>query len=52
MHRVQPRIRIKNLFLAGQSIHLPGICGVAVNAFYTASAILGHDRLFDKVTHL
>lgn len=49
IHRISPRTRIKNLLFSGQSVHLPGICGVIINAFYTASILLGHDYLLKKV---
>ncbi len=48
--RPSPRTRIKNLFFSGQSIHLPGVCGVAINAFQTCGIILGESYLFEKVT--
>jgi phytoene dehydrogenase-like protein len=49
LHRPQTFNRIKNLVFSGQSIYIPGICGVAINAFYSAAIILGEDRLFNKV---
>jgi all-trans-retinol 13,14-reductase len=47
--RPQPRVRLKNLFFTGQSITMPGICGVCINAFDTVSAIRGDDALFAAV---
>ncbi len=50
IHRPQTFSRIKNLIFSGQSIYIPGICGVIINAFYSISNILGENSLFDKVT--
>lgn len=49
IHRPQSFNRIKNLVFTGQSIHLPGIVGVTINAFYSATLILGENGFFDKV---
>ncbi|BBM84297.1 phytoene desaturase family protein [Candidatus Uabimicrobium amorphum] len=49
IHRPPQRSRVKNLFFSGQSINMPGICGVVVNAFATAGLIIGEDYLFHKV---
>ncbi|NUM36307.1 MAG: NAD(P)/FAD-dependent oxidoreductase [Candidatus Brocadiae bacterium] len=50
IHRPQTFSRIKNLIFSGQSIYIPGICGVIINAFYSIANILGENYLFDKVT--
>ncbi len=49
LDRPQPRARLRNLFFTGQSITMPGICGVCINAFDTVSAIRGDDALFQAV---
>ncbi|WP_372368030.1 phytoene desaturase family protein [Candidatus Uabimicrobium sp. HlEnr_7] len=49
IHRPPQRSRVKNLFFSGQSMNMPGICGVVVNAFTTAGLILGEDYLFHKI---
>lgn len=46
---ITPRTKVKNLFLTGQNINLHGVMGVTVNSFVTASEILGHPYLIDKV---
>lgn len=47
--RPQTRARLRNLFFTGQSIMMPGICGVCINAFDTCSAIRGDNALFEAV---
>lgn len=47
--RPQTRSRIANLVFTGHSIHMPGICGVVINAFDTCNVIRGNDELFDAV---
>lgn len=46
---ITPRTKVKNLFLTGQNINLHGVMGVTVNSFVTASEILGHPYLINKV---
>jgi all-trans-retinol 13,14-reductase len=47
--RPQPRLRLENLFLTGHSIHMPGICGVFINAFHTCDLVRGDGVLFPAV---
>lgn len=46
---LRPRTRIGGLFLAGQSVLMPGVCGVTISAFHTCSIILGTEYLMRKV---
>lgn len=46
---ITPRTKVKNLFLTGQNINLHGVMGVTVNSFVTASEIVGHPYLIEKV---
>ncbi|MEE8409195.1 MAG: NAD(P)/FAD-dependent oxidoreductase [Myxococcota bacterium] len=48
-HGLQPRTRVGGLFLTGQSVLLPGVCGVTISAFHTCSEILGAGHLLDDV---
>jgi all-trans-retinol 13,14-reductase len=48
-HGLQPRTRVKGLYLTGQSVLLPGVCGVTISAFHTCSEILGREYLIGKV---
>jgi len=47
--RPQPRLRLENLFLTGHSIHMPGICGVFINAFSSCDRIRADGALFPAV---
>jgi all-trans-retinol 13,14-reductase len=40
-----PMTKIKGLFLAGQSILLPGILGTMVSAFVTCGCMVGIDLI-------
>lgn len=46
---LRPRTRVGGLYLAGQSVLMPGVCGVTISAFHTCSVILGSDYLMGKV---
>ncbi len=46
---LRPRTRVGGLFLAGQSVLMPGVCGVTISAFHTCSIILGSEYLMRKV---
>lgn len=46
---IAPRTKVKNLFLTGQNINLHGVMGVTVNSIVTASEILGHPYLIEKI---
>lgn len=41
--------KVKNLFLTGQNINLHGICGVPLTAVNTVEALVGHNRLVEKI---
>ena len=43
------RTRVAGLFLTGQSVLLPGVCGVTISAFHTCATILGDEYLMRKV---
>lgn len=46
---LRPRTRVAGLFLTGQSVLMPGVCGVTISAFHTCSLILGTDYLMSRV---
>ena len=46
---LRPRTRVGGLFLCGQSVLMPGVCGVTISAFHTCSIILGSEYLMRKV---
>src|SRR5690606_14581947 len=46
---LSPRTKIKNLFLAGQSISMHGILGVTIGAVLTCSELIGRKYLVDKI---
>lgn len=46
---VRPSLRVGGLFLTGQSVLMPGVCGVTISAFHTCSLILGSEYLLGKV---
>ena len=41
--------KVKNLLLTGQNINLHGICGVPLTAVNTAEALVGRNRLVEKI---
>ena len=41
--------KVKNLFLAGQSIIQPGVLGALISGVYTCTAILGRNYLMNKI---
>jgi all-trans-retinol 13,14-reductase len=41
--------KVKNLFLAGQSIVQPGVLGALISGVYTGTAILGRNYLINKI---
>lgn len=41
--------KIKNLLLTGQNINLHGICGVPLTAINTVEALIGENKLIDKL---
>ena len=41
--------KVKNLFLAGQSIIQPGLLGALISGVYTCTAILGRNYLMHKI---
>ncbi len=46
---LRPRTRVGGLFLTGQSVLMPGVCGVTISAFHTCSQILGDEYLMRRV---
>lgn len=45
----QPVTKVPGLYLAGQSVLVPGIMGVTISAFLTCGYILGHEILLKEV---
>jgi all-trans-retinol 13,14-reductase len=43
--------KVKNLLLTGQNINLHGICGVPLTAINTVEAIVGENKLVDKINN-
>ena len=50
-YSIRPRTRVGGLYLTGQSVLMPGVCGVTISAFHTCSHILGNDYLMGKVNN-
>lgn len=48
---LRPRTRVGGLYMTGQSVLMPGVCGVTISAFHTCSVILGSEYLMQKVIH-
>ncbi len=46
---IQPKSKIENLFLTGQSLNLHGVMGVSITALMTCYEILGKDYLSGKI---
>ncbi|MCK5689862.1 NAD(P)/FAD-dependent oxidoreductase [Myxococcota bacterium] len=46
---LRPRMKVGGLYMTGQSVLMPGVCGVTISAFHTSSIILGSDYLMGKV---
>ncbi|NTV19548.1 MAG: NAD(P)/FAD-dependent oxidoreductase, partial [Bacteroidales bacterium] len=46
---IQPKSKIENLFLSGQSLNLHGVMGVTITALMTCYEILGTDYLSGKI---
>jgi all-trans-retinol 13,14-reductase len=44
--------KVKNLLLTGQNINLHGICGVPLTAVNTVEALVGKDKLVEKINNL
>ena len=44
--------KVKNLLLTGQNINLHGICGVPLTAVNTVEALVGRNKLVDKINKL
>ena len=47
--RIEPKMRVKNLFIAGQSNTLPGIAGTVIASVAACGAILGSEYLIGKI---
>lgn len=44
--------KVKNLFLTGQNINLHGFCGVPLTAINTVEALIGQNKLVNKINQL
>lgn len=44
--------KVKNLLLTGQNVNLHGICGVPLTAVNTVEALIGQNKLVDKINNL
>ena len=44
--------KVRNLLLTGQNINLHGICGVPLTAVNTVEAIIGQNKLVEKINNL
>ena len=49
---LRPRTRVAGLYLTGQSVLMPGVCGVTISAFHTCSHILGSQYLIGRVNEV
>ncbi len=47
--QLRTETKVKNLFLAGQSIIQPGVLGALISGVYTCTAILGRNHLINKI---
>jgi all-trans-retinol 13,14-reductase len=47
--RISVVTRVKGLYLAGQSVVLPGVVGTVISSIDACGAILGHERLISRV---
>lgn len=41
--------KVKNLFLTGQNVNIHGLCGVSLTAIETAEALVGRNRIVQKI---
>ena len=46
---ISPRTKLPNLYFTGQNLNLHGILGSAMSAIVTTNALLGHDRIIEKI---
>ena len=46
---ISPRTKLPNLYFTGQNLNLHGILGTAMSAIVTTNALLGHDRIIEKI---
>ena len=44
--------KVKNLLLTGQNINLHGICGVPLTAVNTVEALVGQNKMVEKINNL
>ncbi len=44
-----PVTKVKNLFLAGQSIIAPGVLGAIVSAYLTCGIVCGHEKIHEEL---
>lgn len=46
---ISPRTKLPNLYFTGQNLNLHGILGAAMSAIVTVNALLGHDKIIEKI---
>ncbi len=46
---ISPRTRLPNLYFTGQNLNLHGVLGAAMSAIVTTNALLGHDKIIEKI---
>jgi all-trans-retinol 13,14-reductase len=46
---ISPRTRLPNLYFTGQNLHLHGVLGTAMSAIITTNALLGNDKIIEKI---
>ncbi|MBC8033800.1 MAG: NAD(P)/FAD-dependent oxidoreductase [Chitinophagaceae bacterium] len=46
---ISPRTKLPNLFFTGQNLNLHGILGAAMSGLVTSCALLGNDKIIEKV---
>jgi all-trans-retinol 13,14-reductase len=49
---IRTRTKVSGLYLTGQSVLMPGVCGVTISAFHTCSHILGTEYILGKVNSI
>ncbi|MEO8584432.1 MAG: all-trans-retinol 13,14-reductase, partial [Flavitalea sp.] len=46
---ISPRTRLPNLYFTGQNLNLHGVLGSAMSAIVTTNALLGNDKIIEKI---
>lgn len=46
---ISPRTKLPNLYFTGQNLNLHGILGAAMSSIVTVNALLGHDKVIEKI---